>query len=290
MADGLAVYRTDLVDSARWQRLPLRPGDIVISTTAKSGTTWMQMICALLIFQTADLPAPLSRLSPWLDLRLRPFETVAAELAAQRHRRFIKTHTPLDGVPDHPDVTYIVLGRDPRDAAVSMYHHAANINHDAIRGHRGVHGPKRRTQNVREFLLEWMRGGMTGSLDHVASQLNEAWRRREMPNTVLVHYAELSAGLETEMRKLAARLDVTVPADRWPSLVAAASLQRMRARSAQLAPTQVLLDSAAFFRSGSSGQWRDVLTTEDLADYERRVAALMPPGLVQWLHRPHASD
>jgi hypothetical protein len=32
----------------------------------------MQMICALLVLQTADLPAPLTTLSPWLDMRLCP--------------------------------------------------------------------------------------------------------------------------------------------------------------------------------------------------------------------------
>ena len=52
-------------DSARWEGFPFRPGDIVISTRSKSGTAWMQMICALLIFQTPEMPAPLGRLSPW---------------------------------------------------------------------------------------------------------------------------------------------------------------------------------------------------------------------------------
>ena len=43
-------------DSARWEGLELRPGDIIVATPAKSGTTWTQMICALLIFQDPDLP------------------------------------------------------------------------------------------------------------------------------------------------------------------------------------------------------------------------------------------
>ena len=43
-------YRSDEEDSARWTGFPFRDGDIVISTRSKSGTTWMQMICALLVF------------------------------------------------------------------------------------------------------------------------------------------------------------------------------------------------------------------------------------------------
>src|SRR5271157_2371002 len=59
-------YRSVDEDSLRWLGFPFRRGDIVISTRSKSGTTWVQMICALLIFQRADLPDSLVQLSPWL--------------------------------------------------------------------------------------------------------------------------------------------------------------------------------------------------------------------------------
>ncbi len=59
-------------DSGRWAEFPFRPGDIVISTRSKHGTTWMQMVCALLVFQTPDLPAPLGEMSPWLDRLTEP--------------------------------------------------------------------------------------------------------------------------------------------------------------------------------------------------------------------------
>jgi aryl sulfotransferase len=57
-------YQSSDEDSARWLGFEFRPGDIVISTRSKSGTTWVQMICALLVFRTAELPAPLADLSP----------------------------------------------------------------------------------------------------------------------------------------------------------------------------------------------------------------------------------
>ncbi len=95
-------YQSPEEDSARWLGFPFRDGDIVISTRSKTGTTWVQMICALLIFQAPELPAPLAQLSPWLDHLIVPREEVYAQLAAQEHRRFIKTHTPLDGIPLDP--------------------------------------------------------------------------------------------------------------------------------------------------------------------------------------------
>lgn len=102
-------YRSDDEDSARWLDFPLRGGDIVISTRSKSGTTWMQMICALLVLRTASLTAPLAELSPWLDWLITPRAEVYARLNAQQHRRFIKTHTPLDGLPIDQRATYVVV-------------------------------------------------------------------------------------------------------------------------------------------------------------------------------------
>ena len=134
-------YRSPDEDSARWRHFPFRAGDIVISTRSKSGTTWMQMICALLVFQTPAFPQPLADLSPWLDWLITPEAEVYARLAAQRHRRIIKTHTPLDGLPIDPGVTYIVVARDPLDLAVSLFHQRANLNRHRIRQLTGQPGP-----------------------------------------------------------------------------------------------------------------------------------------------------
>lgn len=40
----------------------------------------MQMICALLVFETPKLPRPLSELSPWLDWLAIPESDLFAEL------------------------------------------------------------------------------------------------------------------------------------------------------------------------------------------------------------------
>ncbi len=290
-------YQTSLEDSARWDELELRDDDIVISAPSKSGTTWTQMICALLIFQTPDLPAPLTTLSPWLDMRIRPVEEVLAHLAAQQHRRFIKTHTPLDGLPSHPGVTYVAVGRDPRDVAVSLHHQSANLDRVTIARLLGEPAPDPAAEpavrpNEREAFLSWVANEDSpyenlDSLRGLAWQQSVAWSRRRQPNVVLLHYGDLSRDLGGEMRRLAERLGITVPDRTWPALVQAATFDQMRQRADELVPDErqpIFKTNARFFRSGRSGQWRAWLTADDTADYLERVGALTSPALAHWLH------
>src|SRR5262245_29858332 len=204
----------------------------------------MQMICALLIFQTPDLPLPLGKLSPWLDWLITPREQVLAMLEAQAHRRFIKTHTPLDGLPLDPRATYIVTARHPLDLAVSLYHHIMNIDiarMQELTGHTLPTGASAFRKTLREWLLTWIDHDMDprknlDSLPGVLCHLEDAWARRGEQNVVLIHYGDLSRDLEGQMRGLARRLGVAVPEHAWPGLVRAASFERMRAGADQFVP------------------------------------------------------
>jgi aryl sulfotransferase len=287
-------YRSRDEDSARWLGFPFRAGDVVISTRSKSGTTWMQMICALLIFQRTDLPAPLAELSPWLDWLIVPKSEVYATLAAQAHRRFIKTHTPLDGVPADDRVTYIVVARHPLDLAVSLYHQSDNMDRARIHQLTGQPKPDGQPSSrppLRQWLREWIDsdavpGDELDSLPGVMWHLSDAWSRRGQANVALFRYDDLCTDLAGEMRRLASILAVPITEQIWPHLVAAASFDRMRADAVRLAPDPagVLRDRAAFFRRGTPGAGREVLTDEELARYERRASELAPASLLGWLH------
>lgn len=293
-------YRSPDEDSGRWTDFPFRAGDIVISTRSKSGTTWMQMICALLVFQTPDLPAPLGELSPWLDWLVEPQDELFARLAAQDHRRLLKTHTPLDGVVIDPRATYVVVARHPLDMAVSLYHQGANLDRERVRRLTGAPEPSEPAP-PRPALPDWLRDwidwdadprAFLDSLPGVVWHATDAWSRRHEPNVVLVHYADLSTDLEGEMRRLAAHLGVAVAEERWPALVRAATFDEMRGRAQLLAPDPagIMKDRDAFFRRGTSGAGAEVLSPDELAHYRERVAALGPAEVVAWLHHGRAAD
>ena len=279
-------------DSARWDGFPFRDGDIVISTRSKTGTTWVQMICALLIFQTPELPVPLRELSPWLDHLTAPRDEVYAQLAAQRHRRFIKTHTPLDGVPIDPRASYLVTARHPLDMAVSLYHQGDNIDRVRWRkltGQPEPTGPPRLRKPLHEWLVAWITDDddpreHPDSLPGFMWHLSGAWARRAEPNVRLVHYDDLLADLDGQMRWLAGWLGIAVAEEAWPALVAAATFDGMRDNADTVIPdTGFFKSNAAFFRRGRSGAAREILSPDELAAYQARAEQLAPPDMLAWL-------
>jgi hypothetical protein len=290
-------YRTFIMDSARWEDVPLHDGDIIISAPAKCGTTWMQTICALLIFQTSQLPRPLDELSIWVDMLLRSREDLASAVTGMRHRRFLKTHTPLDGLPFDERVTYVCVGRDPRDTAISWDNHVANCDFEVLRGLRvaavGTEGldrlpaPGAPPESPRDRFWAWAdTDDLVIGLPAMLRHLTGFWQVRDRPNVVLVHYDDLKADLAGQMRRLAGRLGLDVPERRWPELVRAAGFDSMRGNATQLAPdVKTWRDPDRFFHRGTSGQWRDLLDADDLRRYADRVAAIADPDLAAWAHQ-----
>ena len=253
------------------------------------------MVCAMLVFQTPRLAAPLAELSPWLDWLVTPRDELYERLAAQQHRRFIKTHTPLDGVPLDSGVTYVVVARHPLDMAISLYHQGANLDRTRLRQLTSQPEPTEKLSPrppLHEWVLSWIDGEenpqeQLDSLPGVMWHFSDAWRRRREANVVLVHYDDLSENLEGEMRRLAGLFRIEVPDATWPKLVEAARFETMKARADQLAPdpSGILKSRQAFFRSGRRGAGRTLLSEAELDRYRQRTAQLAPSDLLAWLNR-----
>jgi aryl sulfotransferase len=55
-----------------------------------------------------DPELAVAEMSPWLDLRVPPKQVKLPEVEAQTHRRFIKTHLPVDALVFSPQAKYIL--------------------------------------------------------------------------------------------------------------------------------------------------------------------------------------
>jgi aryl sulfotransferase len=297
---NLQRYRTVVADSARWDGIRFREGDIVIATPPKCGTTWMQMLVGMLVFDGSAFDRPLTDISPWVDLRQQEIESVLASVEAQQHRRFLKSHTPLDGLPFVEGVTYLTVGRDPRDVLLSMVNHLLNMNPAIVTSVLAEIGADPAElpplDDPAAMFRYWIEAPFVpddeaalpiGSLAELIHHLRTFWDRNDERGVALFHYDDLKADLPGQLERLARILGIDLVPGRIAELAAAATFERMRTRADELAPqvtSDFWNDNRRFFHRGTSGQWRDALEPGDAQRYEERLAELAPPELARWLH------
>ena len=286
------IYRHRMLDGTRWDAFTPRDDDIILCSPYKAGTTWMQTMCALLIFQSPEFPAPLSKLSPWLEAPYGPIAEVLERLEIQKNRRIIKSHTPLDGLPYFEHLPYLFIARDPRDIFISFTNHLANQDSDMRMMSGLTPWPQDEIpKDPCEFFRKWMTtSAIEGEEDgwpawSVLKQAETFWRYRDCPNIHLFHYADLLADLDGQMRRLAAILDIPVDEAIWSDLVNAAGFESMKQRAAMLVPSggRAWKDPAAFFAKGTHGRWQGILGSEELELYRQAMAERIPPDLAEWL-------
>ena len=280
-------------DSTVWNGFPFRDDDIVIATYAKSGTTWLQQIIAQLLFEAAD-DLPVAHMSPWVDLRLPPAEVKLAELEAQTHRRFIKTHLPVDALVYSPRAKYLYVARDGRDVVWSLYNHHVNANHlwyQALNDTPGRVGPpiEKPPASIRRYFLDWLEQDghpFWPFWENVESW----WAIRGLPNLMLLHFEELRRDLPGQMRRVAAFLGITIDEARFPAMVEHCSFAWMKANATNSTPLGgAFWDGGAevFINKGTNGRWRDVLTPEDNQRYETLARERLGEACAAWLAAAH---
>lgn len=276
-------------DSTIWNDLKFRDDDIVVSTYAKSGTTWMQQMLAQMMFGP-DPELSVAEMSPWLDLRVPPKEVKLPLVEAQTHRRFLKTHLPVDALVYSPRAKYIYIGRDGRDVAWSIFNHHVNANalwYQALNDTPGRVGPpiEKPPADIRKYFLDWMaRDGhpFWPFWDNVRTW----WAIRELPNVMFVHFAEMKRDLPGTMRAMAAFLDIKVEAAKWPRILEYCSFDWMKANATKSVPLGgAFWDAGAqvFINKGVNGRWHDVLTEADVAAYEARAVKELGEDCARWL-------
>jgi len=274
-------------DSTIWNDFKFRDG--VIATYAKSGTTWVQQIVSQLIFDSAE-GLEVAEMSPWLDLRVPPKEVKLPAVEAQEHRRFIKTHLPVDALVFSPRAKYIYIGRDGRDVIFSMYNHHANANDDwyrALNDTPGRIGPPipHPPADIRQYFREWLDGDgypFWPFWENVRSW----WEIRHLPNVFMLHFADLKRDLPGEIRRIAAFLEIPVDEARFPAIVEHCSFNYMKKNATKAVPLGGAFwdgGAATFIHKGTNGRWRDVLSPEESGRYEKIARRELGDECAAWL-------
>ena len=290
-------YSNIRIDSARWDYYTPRDGDVVVATYAKNGTTWMEHIVLHLFHRGSDKPT-IHDVGVWVDRNNRrdakdqvdfPVDDMVAQLQSQSHRRQMKTHLPLDHLPFHTNVKYLVVGRPNRDVWLSWHNHYRNwLERENL------------PEDPRDFWADWIEGRVapqsgwgeegTGVHPHF-HYYYQWWGYRLLDNILLVHFDDLLENLPGEIDRVASFLGIDVARHEISEIAEAAPFGKMKANAGRLLPGA---NRAEFFlNKGTNGRWREILSADDLVLYEeakkRAVGSGVEVGCLDWLERAEAT-
>jgi aryl sulfotransferase len=274
-----------MVDSTRWNDFPFRDDDIVIATWSKSGTTLTQQIVGQLIFN-GDPTICATVLSPWIDIRLA---TDALDIVAkQTHRRFLKTHLPVEALCFSPKAKYIYIGRDVRDVVWSWHNHAMGFTPEArIAMEAAANGfpiPPPPNPDIRTFYHQFLDGDFSAQPHPFWSHVQGWWNIRQLPNVLLLHFANLIDDLPKQIRLIAAFLDIPVDESQFERIVEQCRLEHTRKVTASNPVMGIFKDGAnTFINKGTNGRWRDVLTQAEIAKSDAIAARELTLDCAEWL-------
>ena len=279
-------YSGVFTDSRNWEKFEPRSGDVFICVPPKSGTTWMQAICGLLIFGDPDAEISYPELSPWIEFRLssKSIDYRLAKLSAQTHQRFIKSHSPLDGIPYFEDCIYLVTHRHPLDVHFSMRSHVQNMNLSHI-DHLYTNDTN---SDLKAFLSNSIEndGLDQPSLKLLVHHLKTARTIEHLPNVHMFHYNMLSNDLNGQMQRVAEAIGAVHSPEMFDRLVAKATFKSMKENALLTAPGingGLYKNPSAFFHSGVGKKWVGRLSDAQVKDYNEAIASLLEEDDIGYL-------
>ncbi len=171
---------------------------------------------------------------------------------------FVKTHNFLGekhGITLHNmDVTAgaIYIVRNPLDVVLSMTHHFGTDIDAAI--HRlGNEGAITDLSDghIPEYHASWS--------THVSS-----WTARENPGLLVLRYEDMLAKPRREFRRVSDFLGLKPPRDRLDRAIRNSSFRTLQSQERRGDFKERSEHAKAFFRSGKEGQWKSVLSAEQI--------------------------
>ncbi|XP_018417560.1 PREDICTED: sulfotransferase 1C2-like [Nanorana parkeri] len=271
VVEGMAVAE---VVAANWEQIynfQARPGDILIDTYPKSGTTWMQEIVDLILHDGDEqicMRAPISERIPFIEL-LHLMKPGFEEVNARPSPRVLKSHLPYQLVPPSfwkHNCKVIYVARNARDTLTSFFHfdHLVLIHPDP--------------EPFEDYLQRFMKGdvGWGSWYDHVKG----FWAAREKENILYILFEDKKKNPSQEIQKVAKFLGKELSEDLLLKIAKLSSFEHMKnnpmANNSDF-PKEILDQSEkSFMRKGKVGDWKTLFTAQQNemfeADYERQMS------------------
>lgn len=227
------------------------PDDVFIVAYPKSGSTWGRFLIGNLIHQDQPITfANLERKVP--DI----YQNTEDELQRVPRPRILKSHEYFD--PRYRKVIYIV--RDPRDVALSYYHHQVKMK--TIKDGYPI------GQYVSRFI-----SGELNSFGSWAENVG-SWlgARQDTSGFLLLRYEDILEQPMRELSKVASFLAINAPEERLEKAVKLSAAENMRKLEKEQAdlwkPTKRSRKDKPFVRSATAGGWKTELPDSSIKEIE----------------------
>lgn len=232
-----------------------------------------------------NVDAETSLKSPWIDFNVRDNAEVMAGLEAQGHRRHVKTHTPLDGIPVWSELSYITVYRHPIDVYFSALKHARNQKEEIS---RQLFPKEYFSEDPSDGFRIFLEGDYfeAASLQAIVEHYRCTLSREPSESLLRLHYADMLRDLSGTFERIGNHIGISHPPEITAQLVEAATFDSMKANAHRFAPSAGQgnwKDDAAFFDSASSNKWEGQLSEIELSEYDNRISEFLTPEERSWI-------
>lgn len=227
--------------------------DILIVSYPKSGNTWTRFLIANLLFPQE--PITFANIEDKIPDIYQSNERALLHISRPR---ILKSHEYFD--PRYQRIIYIV--RDPRDIAISWYHHGIKA---------GVFNEK---YSVNQFIIEQFTSERNTSIFGPWGESVGSWlgAKKDNSNFLLLRYEDMLSNPKTELKKIAHHLKMSVTDELLNKAIKQSSFEHMQLLEKYQGNLLKMVKNTRkdkfFVRSGQSGQWQNELSIHSIKAIE----------------------
>ena len=251
--------------------IELFPDDTWVVTHPKCGTTWTSQIVKSILSRENDDTKVLDQSVIWLEAATTEVKWFSfdVDLSSLERPRAFRSHMPYHmmpcGLPSDTPCKYIYITRNPKDAAVSLYHHSKTV---------------RKYLKWDEFILQYLSDQTVygNYFDHVLSW----WKHRDDENVLFMTYEDMKTYIRSSITRIASFIGLDLSKEKIEEVVKKSSFSYMKTNPTtnyeRMSSNFVVSSNyCPYIRKGIVGGWQEWFSTEQSAQFDALYAQKCKP-------------